>query len=193
MKMRISGFKWHWRLLLGARLITKGQHSLRRILSLNRQRAITKSMMTQFAVAVVTDNQPCMFAPNPNWVRGVLSPLGRAGGTTPCILSRPQLCSDLFQIFRAGSLGWSFRRVRPTLSHLINYVHNDPRNDFGQPCDHRPCAIGHTCVRISTTFGIQVPLGIRPTLTHVIWTCIMILCQFAAIESPFKLPLQQFS
>ena len=28
MKMRISGFKWHWRLLLGARLITKGQHSL---------------------------------------------------------------------------------------------------------------------------------------------------------------------
>ena len=37
-------------------------------------------MMTQLAVAVVTDNQPCMFAPNPNWVRGVLSPLGRAGG-----------------------------------------------------------------------------------------------------------------
>ena len=26
MKMRISGFKWHWHLLLGARLITKGQH-----------------------------------------------------------------------------------------------------------------------------------------------------------------------
>ena len=32
MKMRISGFKWHWRLLLGAWLITKGQHSLRRYL-----------------------------------------------------------------------------------------------------------------------------------------------------------------
>ena len=109
---------------------------------------------------------------------GLRGTLGLAGVTTPCILSRPQLCSDLFQICRAGSLGWSLGRVRPTLSHLINYVHNDPRNDFGQPCDHRPCAIGHTCVRISTTFGIQVPLGIRPTLTHVIryghayWFCV---------------------
>ena len=79
--------------------------------------------------------------------------------TTPFTLSRSEFHSDFFQIWDAGSFGWSFRQVWQTFSHLINYAHDGLQNGFGQPCGHHLCSIVQNFVQISTKFGMRVPLA----------------------------------